>query len=98
MLSKRFTAKEALELGLVHRVVPNETFEDAVLSFAKELASESPIALKLAKQCINHCIHGSFESGLELEAQAFGKLFSTKDFVEGVSAFLQKRKPKYSGE
>ncbi len=98
MLSKRYSAKEALEIGLVHKVVPNESFEEDVLNFAKELASESPIALQLAKQCINQSLYGSFEKGLELEAKSFGKLFSTKDFIEGVSAFLQKRKPKYSGE
>ncbi len=98
MLSKRYTAKEALKIGLVHKVVPNDIFEEDVLSFAKELASESPIALKLAKQCINQSLYASFEAGLELEAQSFGKLFSTKDFIEGISAFLQKRKPKYSGE
>ncbi len=98
MLSKRYSAKDALELGLVHKVVPNEKFEEEVLAFAEELASESPIALKLAKQCINQSIYVPFEAGLELEAQSFGKLFSTKDFIEGVSAFLQKRKPKYSGE
>jgi enoyl-CoA hydratase/3-hydroxyacyl-CoA dehydrogenase len=98
MLSKRYSAKEALEIGLVHTVVPNESFEEDVLTFAKELASEAPIALQLAKQCINQSLYGTFEAGLELEAQSFGKLFSTKDFIEGVSAFLQKRKPKYSGE
>ncbi len=52
--------------------------------------------LKIAKQCINQGLYSSFET--RLEAESFGRLFSTKDFIEGVSAFLQKRKPKYSGE
>ncbi len=98
MFGRRYTAKEALELGLVHKVVPDGSFEEEVRSFALKLASQSPIAVKLAKQCINQGTQVPLDVGLELEAQAFGTLFSTKDIFEGIAAFLQKRKPKYSGE
>lgn len=98
MFAKRYTAKEALEIGLVHRVVPDDKFEEEVRAFAKELAEQSPIAIKLVKQCLNLGTQVPLDVGLELEAQAFGTLFSTKDLIEGITAFMQKRKPKYKGE
>ncbi len=98
MFARRYTAKEALQLGLVHKVVRDEAFEEEVRSFALELAGQSPIAVKLVKQCINQGSQVPLDVGLELEARAFGTLFSTKDIFEGIAAFLQKRKPKYSGE
>ncbi len=98
MFAKRYSAREALEIGLVDKVYPNESFEEEVRSFAKTLAEQSPIALKLVKQCLNYATQVPLEIGLAYEAQAFGKLFSTKDLFEGISAFLQKRKPEYKGE
>ncbi|MFX1563495.1 MAG: enoyl-CoA hydratase/isomerase family protein, partial [Promethearchaeota archaeon] len=78
MFAKRYNAKEALEIGLVDRVYPNESFEEEVRAFAKALAEQSPIALKLVKQCLNYSTQVPLEIGLAYEAQSFGKLFSTK--------------------
>lgn len=98
MFAKRYTAKEAFEIGLVDRVFPNDTFEENVRAFAKELAEQSPIALKLVKQCINFGTQVPLDVGLKLESQSFGNLFLTKDLIEGITAFMQKRKPEYKGE
>jgi enoyl-CoA hydratase/3-hydroxyacyl-CoA dehydrogenase len=98
MFAKRFSAKEALEIGLIDRVYPTDSFEEEVRSYAKTLAEQSPIALKLVKQCLNYATQVPLEIGLAYEAQAFGKLFSTKDLFEGIAAFLQKRKPEYKSE
>lgn len=98
MFSKRYNAEEAFQLGLLHRVAPDDSFEEEVRRFAMELASQSPIAVRLVKQCINQGIRGSMSAGLEIEAEAFGKLFSTQDIFEGIAAFLQRREPKYKGE
>ncbi|MDO8123436.1 MAG: enoyl-CoA hydratase-related protein [Candidatus Hermodarchaeota archaeon] len=98
MFGKRFTAEEALEMGLVDRVFPNDSFEKDVREFAQLLAEQSPIALKLVKQCLNYGTQVPLEIGLAYEAQAFAKTFSTKDLFEGITAFLQKRKPEYKGE
>ena len=97
-LSKQFSAQEALEIGLVDKVFPNESFKEEVTNFAKKLAEQSPIALKLAKQCINYGTQVPLEVGLAFEAQAFAEVFSTKDLFEGLAAFLQKRKPEFKGE
>jgi enoyl-CoA hydratase/3-hydroxyacyl-CoA dehydrogenase len=98
MFAKRFTADEALQIGLVHRVFADETFEEDVRTFAKTLAEQSPISLNLVKQCMNYGTQAPLEAGLLFESQAFGKLFSTQDLFEGIAAFLQKRKAEYKGE
>ncbi|MFX0168005.1 MAG: enoyl-CoA hydratase/isomerase family protein [Candidatus Hodarchaeota archaeon] len=98
MFAKRFTANEALEIGLVDRVFPNEAFEEEVQKFATTLAAQSPIALRMTKQCLNYGAQVPLEVGLAYEAHAFGKMFTTKDLSEGIAAFLQKRKPKYKNE
>lgn len=98
MFGKQFSADEALEIGLVDRVFPDDTFEKDVREFAAALAEQSPIALKLVKQCLNYGTQVPLEIGLAYEAQAFAKTFTTKDLFEGITAFLQKRKPEYKGE
>jgi enoyl-CoA hydratase/3-hydroxyacyl-CoA dehydrogenase len=98
MFGKQYTADEALEIGLVDRVFPNASFEKEVRAFAQALASQAPIALKLVKQCLNYGTQVPLEIGLAYEAQAFAKTFTTKDIFEGITAFLQKRKPDYKGE
>jgi len=98
MLARRYTAEEALAIGLVHKVVPNERFEEEVRAFAKELAKQSPIAMKLAKQCLNQGTQVPLDVGMELEAQAFGTLFSTEDLFEGIAAFMERREPDFKGK
>ena len=98
MFGKQYTADEALEIGLVDRVFPNASFEKDVRTFAKALAEQAPIAVKLVKQCLNYGTQVPLEIGLAYEAQAFAKTFTTKDIFEGITAFLQKRKPDYKGE
>lgn len=98
MFAKRYTAQEALEIGLVNKTYPTESFEEEVRKFATALAAQSPIALRMAKQCLNYGTQVPLEVGLAYESHAFGKMFATKDLLEGIAAFLQKRKPEYKNE
>jgi enoyl-CoA hydratase/carnithine racemase len=98
LFAKRYTAQEALEIGLVNHVFPTKSFEEEVRKFAIALAAQSPIALRMAKQCLNYGTQVPLDVGLAYEAQAFGKMFATKDLLEGIAAFLQKRKPEYKNE
>jgi len=98
MLARRYSAEEALAIGLVNKVVPNEKLEDEVRTFAKELAQQSPIALKLVKQCLNQGTQVPLDVAMELEAQCFGTMFSTEDVFEGIAAFMEKRKPEFKGK
>jgi len=94
---KMIDAKTAERLGIVNMVVPSENLKSAVEGLAKEIMSKSPIAMKLVKELVNSSIETDLGTGLVHEAEAFGILSSTEDFREGVSAFIEKRKPQFKG-
>ncbi|UCF59397.1 MAG: enoyl-CoA hydratase/isomerase family protein [Candidatus Bathyarchaeota archaeon] len=95
---KMIDAKTAERLGLINMVVPPEKLKSAVEELAKVIMSKPPIAIKLAKELINSSIETDQGTGLVHEAEAFGILASTEDYKEGVSAFIEKRKPEYKGK
>jgi len=95
---KRIDAKTAERLGLVNAVVPADQLMAKVKELALELASKPPIAIKLLKALINNSTETHPDIGLWQEAEAFGLVTSTEDFNEGVTAFLEKRKPQYKGK
>jgi enoyl-CoA hydratase len=94
---KMIDAKTAERIGLVNMVVPPERLKSAVEELAKEIMSKPPIAIKLVKELINNSIETDQGTGLIHEAEAFGILSSTEDYKEGISAFIEKRKPEYKG-
>ena len=88
-------AEEALRIGLVNGV------HDPVLEKAREvatlLAAKSPIALRLMKELANRALGGDHSENLEAEGQTFGEIFSSEDAREGMTAFVEKREPKFVG-
>jgi len=90
-------AKTAEQLGIINMVVPPDKFKEAVRQFALELASKPPVALKVAKALINKGADIGLDSALELEREGLGVVASTEDLKEGVSAFIEKRKPVFKG-
>lgn len=92
------SAEEALSLGLVMKVVPKEKLMEEALNFAAKLAALPRIAMETAKMAINRGLETDIASGLELEARAFGALAGTHDLKEGTLAFLEKRKPNFTGD
>jgi len=96
--NRTLTAEEALQLGLVNRVVPVDKYLEEALALAAEIASRPPIAVRLAKEAVNNAFNSFLREGLADERRAFYFLFSTKDQKEGMSAFIEKRKPEWSGE
>jgi enoyl-CoA hydratase len=91
-------AAEALQLGLLNRVVPVERYLDEALALAGELAARAPLALRLAKEAVNNAFESSLTDGLAGERRAFYFLFSTQDQKEGMAAFVEKRQPQWKGE
>ncbi len=91
-------ASEALKIGLVDRVVPPEKLEDEVRKFALKLAEKPPLALLAAKYSIQFGMETDLWHGEALESAFFGLTFSTEDVIEGVTAFMEKRKPKFKGK
>jgi 2-oxoglutaroyl-CoA hydrolase len=98
MRGRRIDAEEALALGLVGAVVPPGDLVGAVTSLCDELRRHSPLALAMAKRVINHAYDGPLHLGLEVEGLAYGLLQQSHDFREGVSAFVEKRPPEFTGE
>ena len=95
---KMIDAKTAERTGLLNKIVAIDQLNAAVQELATELISKPPIGLELAKQLIYNSTETDLRVGLTHEAEAFGILASTEDFKEGVTAFLEKRKPKFKGK
>lgn len=90
------SADEALSLGLINKVVPEQDLHEATLALATKLASKSPLALKIGKEGLNRLQDMPYHQGLDLMDDLFATLASTEDAVEGVQAFLSKRKPDWN--
>ena len=95
--NRTLSAAEALQFGMINRVVPVERYLDQALALAGELASRAPLALRLGKQAVNYAFESSLTDGLAAERRAFYFLFSSQDQKEGMSAFVEKRKPEWKG-
>jgi enoyl-CoA hydratase len=99
ILSGRFlSAAEALEAGLVSRVVPKEHWYSAALKLAHDLAKKPPLALQLAKEAVLKAHELNLTEGILHERKLFYMLLATEDQKEGMRAFVEKRKPKFKGK
>jgi len=92
------TAKEALALGLVTRIVPGELYLEEAKQLAHEIVMKSPLALSLVKQCVLGADETSLSEGVEFERRNFYLMMSSEDKQEGMKAFLEKRQPSYKGK
>ncbi len=91
-------AKEAYRIGLVDKVVPPERLDQEARALALKISEKPPLALMAAKYAINLGMETNIWTGLNLEASLFSLLFSTEDVIEGVTAFFEKRKPRFKGK
>jgi len=94
LVGEPISAGEAHRLGLVNQVVPDHELFDTALSWARKLAGQPPIAIEQIKRV---SAAGDLDEGLAREAEAFATAFSSEDAREGISAFLSKRQPRFTG-
>ncbi len=93
-----FDAKRALNLQIVNKVVPAEEVVSTAKEWAGRLAQKSAVALQMLKLAVNTGSNVDVESGLIIETTCFGNAFSSEDRKEGMQAFVEKRKPVFSGK
>ncbi len=98
LTNRHLSAEEALQLGLIMRVVPDAQYLDEALKFANEIATKSPLATRLGKEMVNLAFETMLSDGLERERRSFYFLFSSEDQKEGMRAFLDKRPPEWTGK
>ncbi|MEZ5410594.1 MAG: enoyl-CoA hydratase-related protein [Acidimicrobiales bacterium] len=95
--ARTLTAAEAMDLGLVSRVVPDGEILDAALELAGQIAANAPLAVRASKRMMRHAMTEGLEDHVQRQFLALLPLFRTKDFAEGLTAFLEKRPPDFHG-
>jgi len=89
------TAHEALAAGLVARVVAREAWLDEAVRVAREIAARAPVAQRLARESVDRAFETGLDSGLDFERKALYLAFASEDAREGLSAFVEKRRPEW---
>lgn len=98
LLDEKITADKAVEFGLIYKSVDTDQLDDTVSEVTRKLASMPTKGFGLYKRALNQSFANTLEEQLSLEAELQSKAGNSKDYKEGVSAFLEKRKPNYQGK
>jgi enoyl-CoA hydratase/carnithine racemase len=97
LLGERWSAAQALEAGIVNRVVPDGELEPTVSDWAGKLAGKSPVIMRLGKEAMRRQLDMPLDDALDYLRAQLSLAQSTEDIVEGVSAFFEKREPQWKG-
>ncbi len=92
------SAFEAEKIGLVNKVVPADELMDTAKAMAKKIISRARLAVSYSKMAINRSMEADIDTAIAFENQVFGMCFSTEDQVEGMTAFIEKRKPEFKSK
>jgi enoyl-CoA hydratase/carnithine racemase len=98
LTGKPIPASEALAIGLVNKVVPEDRLMEEALAMAKSITRLSPVAVGLAKYSLKNAAESDIRTGKSIERACFSLAFASEDQTEGMRAFLEKRKPNYQGK
>ena len=97
LTGRRITAPEAEAMGIVNRVTKSKEWLDEALGLAEVIARRPPLAVRLAKQAVLAADESTLAGGLSQERRLFELAMATEDRVEGMQAFIEKRKPEFKG-
>ncbi|HNX29116.1 MAG TPA: enoyl-CoA hydratase/isomerase family protein [Syntrophomonadaceae bacterium] len=97
-LGEMFNAQKALDLGLLYQMVPIAELEEKTMKLAKKLSFKPPLAIRALKELTQVSLDVDIFTGLMMEKEKFANLFSSKDQVEGMTAFAENRKANFIGE
>ncbi len=98
LLGERLSAAQALELGLITRLVPSALLDDEVEKILQSLAAKSPIGMKIGKEAFYTMADMPFEEAVDYLSDKIQEIASTDDAAEGITAFIEKRKPVFEGK
>ncbi|GAA0598531.1 enoyl-CoA hydratase [Virgibacillus siamensis] len=98
LTAKKFAAEEALEMGLLLKVVKKHELHDTCLQIAADIMKNGPVAVKQAKYAITSGMNTDLQTGLEMEAKAYELTIPTEDRLEALAAFNEKRNPEFKGK
>ena len=97
LTGRMFDAATSLEMGLISCVVPDEAVEAEALAIAEEIAALPPLSVRFVKEAIRMADNAPLDQALQYERRACQFLFGTEDKNEGMTAFLEKRSPRFQG-
>jgi len=97
-MGERISAHDAYQMGMINRVFPEDQFKKEVISYTDKLAKKAPLAIRLAKQSMDHGFSLDNHSSRVIEALFGGMALGTEDGKEGMKAFYEKREPVFRGE
>jgi len=95
---ENINAEEAAKIGLINKVIKNDKLIDSVEKLALSIIKNAPLSISSTIKTVNCIDNLSINEGLEIEKQEFSSLFKTQDALEGLTAFLEKRKAKFIGK
>lgn len=98
MLGEKVSAQDALQMGMIYKVLQPDIFQDEVMKFVHHLANQATKGLGLTKRALNQSFANDLEAQLNLEEELQNQAGQTHDYNEGVKAFLEKRKPNFRGK
>lgn len=96
--SEPISGKKAVQWGLANAAFPEEELHEVSINLARKIAAKSPLALSKAIELLNYSKHENYYAGVKKEADSFGDIFVSVDAKEGISAFIEKRQPQFTGK
>jgi enoyl-CoA hydratase len=97
LTAERINAETALKYGIINKIVAPELLMEEAIGFAKKIAAQAPLAVRMIKDSVNKAVDYSLYEGMQYERKNFYLLFASEDQKEGMEAFVEKRKPNFTG-